>query len=658
MAEDLKSLYDRFINKWKTITDLPNVNAEDDEGRGGENKSWKRLKSHGDGHCFYHSLFRGIRDLKIPIPLTEENKNLRTLLHQSAPGGALPTIEDDGCAVAALREGVIKSNDLIQEDKLNELTQQILFLFEAGKLLSADDLATATSNAEKADKQIHKIYDEKERLQEGLEQAEEKRHATFRCWATDLEMTAAAAWLNICILIWIPVDKRQEQSHLQQAEWQFIAPPGGEEWIDLANCPSIIFMEYKNRGHYNLLEPKMPKMPKMPFLAQAIQDYSHPENERQRGINYLDLKKDHWYIINDSNVNMWWQAVAVDGPNISDANINRKINEGTKGWVSSHFFYKNKLLRDLVTTISEAHSHCSLPRCNKSDFGKTKKFQQCSDCKVAKYCSRDHQAEHWTVHKQECVVPEKHRPGRLGLCDKWNREHPQEDCKVEDCLNIGCICFQGKCIEDKWQAPSQYLEGEDKQGICALVSVKLAYEVFQALKRNKELNVRRKEKGDSLLEFSWPTVTRIKEIYEEARKEDRKEGDEGETLFTGIIKAKIPEEIIPLLDDKSDVRNQKFSYDLQNVSDVVDAMYEIESTSGVIPRMFFMTLGGYSLAIVRLDEDTVVLINTHEKAWTLLNCPSFKDCPQLKILLNEWSSFDLKKIHAPAATYAELLWSE
>ena len=47
-------------------------------------------------------------------------------------------------------------------------------------------------------------------------------------------------------------------------------------------------------------------------------------------------------------------------------------------------------------------SHCSLPGCEKNDSQLKKQFQVCTRCKVAKYCSRKHQREHWKVHKREC----------------------------------------------------------------------------------------------------------------------------------------------------------------------------------------------------------------------------------------------------------------
>ena len=50
------------------------------------------------------------------------------------------------------------------------------------------------------------------------------------------------------------------------------------------------------------------------------------------------------------------------------------------------------------------YSHCSLPRCQEDDImlSTNDKFQVCTRCGVAKYCSREHQAEHWKVHKREC----------------------------------------------------------------------------------------------------------------------------------------------------------------------------------------------------------------------------------------------------------------
>ena len=50
-------------------------------------------------------------------------------------------------------------------------------------------------------------------------------------------------------------------------------------------------------------------------------------------------------------------------------------------------------------------SDCSLPRCEKDDVNLKNRFQVCTRCKVAKYCSRKCQAEHWNVHKRECKKP-------------------------------------------------------------------------------------------------------------------------------------------------------------------------------------------------------------------------------------------------------------
>ena len=47
-------------------------------------------------------------------------------------------------------------------------------------------------------------------------------------------------------------------------------------------------------------------------------------------------------------------------------------------------------------------SNCSLPHCNKYDTKLQEKFKRCKRCAVAKYCSKEHQVEHWKVHKREC----------------------------------------------------------------------------------------------------------------------------------------------------------------------------------------------------------------------------------------------------------------
>jgi hypothetical protein len=43
-------------------------------------------------------------------------------------------------------------------------------------------------------------------------------------------------------------------------------------------------------------------------------------------------------------------------------------------------------------------------KCEKCDDA-SERFKQCSRCKVAYYCTRDCQKNHWSVHKKECVPP-------------------------------------------------------------------------------------------------------------------------------------------------------------------------------------------------------------------------------------------------------------
>ena len=47
-------------------------------------------------------------------------------------------------------------------------------------------------------------------------------------------------------------------------------------------------------------------------------------------------------------------------------------------------------------------SCCELPRCDNTSASLLKKFRYCSRCKVARYCRKEHQAEHWKVHKHDC----------------------------------------------------------------------------------------------------------------------------------------------------------------------------------------------------------------------------------------------------------------
>ena len=47
-------------------------------------------------------------------------------------------------------------------------------------------------------------------------------------------------------------------------------------------------------------------------------------------------------------------------------------------------------------------STCSLPLCERNDLYDEKKFQVCGACGLTRYCSKEHQVEHWKKHKPIC----------------------------------------------------------------------------------------------------------------------------------------------------------------------------------------------------------------------------------------------------------------
>eukprot|EP01031_Cornospumella_fuschlensis_P024883 gene24882-30063_t len=66
---------------------------------------------------------------------------------------------------------------------------------------------------------------------------------------------------------------------------------------------------------------------------------------------------------------------------------------------SKRDFYKPSFIVPLpagLYKLKSTEGHCTLPGCTKPGWA------ICGKCKSAQYCSRDHQVEHWKVHKKVC----------------------------------------------------------------------------------------------------------------------------------------------------------------------------------------------------------------------------------------------------------------
>lgn len=66
---------------------------------------------------------------------------------------------------------------------------------------------------------------------------------------------------------------------------------------------------------------------------------------------------------------------------------------------------------ELVKTVclqegTALEGRCSYRQCTAT----TAKLDQCSRCKIAKYCSHDHQKAHWRFHRAVCKAPEESKP--------------------------------------------------------------------------------------------------------------------------------------------------------------------------------------------------------------------------------------------------------
>ena len=170
----------------------------------------KKKNSPGDGHCFYHSLVRGLRDSGINTELVNEIVGALVGDDQKIDGN-IPKISENRYPVVILRKALQNSG----------------------------------------------IYDDTndERLTYGLERAIYGQSVDEKGWGTDVDIEAAAQWFSICIAVWVP--RIQSSIGNAPAHWE-VFPKSQGRCRDLSNkyeCPVVIFMENPRGGHFNILEP-------------------------------------------------------------------------------------------------------------------------------------------------------------------------------------------------------------------------------------------------------------------------------------------------------------------------------------------------------------------------------------------------------------------
>merc|ERR1719203_976482 len=62
--------------------------------------------------------------------------------------------------------------------------------------------------------------------------------------------------------------------------------------------------------------------------------------------------------------------------------------------------------------------------------GKTGKVMQCSQCKTARYCSREHQVQDWKRHAKECRLATERQ--KMDICTSSEEEEEIDDTLTEN----------------------------------------------------------------------------------------------------------------------------------------------------------------------------------------------------------------------------------
>jgi hypothetical protein len=80
--------------------------------------------------------------------------------------------------------------------------------------------------------------------------------------------------------------------------------------------------------------------------------------------------------------------------------------------------------------VIEDHRVCLVCNKTKNEHGR---LLTCSKCKVANYCSREHQKKDWKSHKQWCYAVETKSPNHW-----WEKEHKCGYCSEKHQWNMPC----------------------------------------------------------------------------------------------------------------------------------------------------------------------------------------------------------------------------
>ena len=215
--------------------------------------TWRLESNPGDGHCFYHAILRGLRDLYPQLDLI-----------MSLKGGEILPVYEYRNAIVRIRQMLL---DNFRSENFIKMEEEQKKLDDAARdpSISPERLEQMTETVIRT---IGTLIEDENRMALGLEEAKKGRIVPSACYASEREVEAASRLFNVCIAIWYHAQGGRD------GYWLVSGPSGGSGYAvsstlhgderietgyqDLANkedCPDVIFLSYTGGNHFDNLIP-------------------------------------------------------------------------------------------------------------------------------------------------------------------------------------------------------------------------------------------------------------------------------------------------------------------------------------------------------------------------------------------------------------------
>ena len=248
--------------------------------------SWRLESNPGDGHCFYHAILRGLRDLYPQLDLIMSLKR----------GEILPVYE--------YRKAIVRIRQMLLN---NFRSENFIKMEEEQKKVNdaARDPSISPERLEQINKTVIRtigtLIEDENRMELGLEEAKKGKIVPSACYASEREVETTSRLFNVCIAIWYHGQAGRD------GYWLVSGPSGGSGYVvsttlygaerietgyqDLANkgdCPDVIFLSYTGGNHFDNLIPIIHELEEPELKAPEAEPKKKPEAEPKKKPGKVD----------------------------------------------------------------------------------------------------------------------------------------------------------------------------------------------------------------------------------------------------------------------------------------------------------------------------------------------------------------------------------